>query len=453
MRCLLASLAVLCVLGATPAGAATAPVVSPWTLTNLELGGEETLFGISCEPSGFCVGVGQQGVMVTSSAPTAGAAAWTISHLTLGEKLKGNLRGVSCPSSSLCVAVDYSGGIWTTTEPAAGAAAWTQTTIPKARSLFGVSCSSPTLCVVVGYEGTVITSTNPTGGADDWTTVHLPEPLQLHAVACTANGGTLCVASGFEGRIVVATDPTAGAAAWTTPVQPAGENPLLGVSCFSVGLCAAGNAGGVMVSSLPTAGAWAPGPLPARFQILGASCPAAGLCVLSSNNGEVSATTTPASGGWATEHLIKGTTNALFGLSCPSEALCVAGGKFGQLLTTTAPALTGHPPPPPPVPPGTRVLHRPPATITVGYRHRGPVAVAFRFAATGTAPPYFRCQLGGRPSGLCTSPRRVRVGVGRHVFRMRAFNAGGGDPTPAIVRFRVVKLKPPQRKSHLQAAR
>jgi hypothetical protein len=448
MRRLLASLAVLLLwaVGATSAEAATAPVVSPWTLTNLRLGGEETLFGMDCEPSGFCVGVGKQGVVVTSSAPTAGAAAWTISHLALGEKLRGNLRGVSCPSSSLCVAVDYSGGIWTTTQPAAGAAGWAPTKIPTARSLFGVSCSSPTLCVAVGYEGTVITSDNPTGGAADWTTAHLPEPLQLHAVTCTANGGELCVATGFEGRIVASTDPAAGASAWTAPVQPAGENPLLGASCFSVGLCVAGNAGGVMASSLPSAGQWAPGPLPARFQILAASCPTAGLCVLSSNNGEVSATTTPTSGGWATEHLIKGVTNALFGLSCPSEALCVAGGKFGQLLTTTTPALTGHPPPRPPAPPGTRVLHRPPATIRVGYRHRGPVSVAFRFAATGTAPAYFRCQLGGRRSGLCASPRQLRVGVGRHVFRMRAFNAGGGDPTPAVIRFRVLKLKPPPRK-------
>src|ERR1700761_7058879 len=83
---------------------------SPWTVTNLNLGDSETIFGMHCEASGFCIGVGAEGVMIQSTAPAAGATAWSVGHVTLGENLRGNLRGISCPSASLCVAVDFSGG-------------------------------------------------------------------------------------------------------------------------------------------------------------------------------------------------------------------------------------------------------------------------------------------------------------------------------------------------------
>jgi hypothetical protein len=428
----------------TLSGGVALAATSPWTLTNLNLGPEETLFGMSCQPTGLCVGVGQEGVVVTSTAPTGGVSAWSISHVALAEKLRGNLRGVSCPSASLCVAVDYSGGVYTTTEPAAGGGAWKATRIPKAKSLFGVSCTSPSQCVIVGYEGEIISSSNPTGGASAWTTAHIAEPLELHSVACTATGGILCVAGDMAGNLVTSTDPAGGSAAWALAAQPAGANPLLGLGCFSTSLCVAGNSGNVLVSTAPTGGpaAWVPTPLPARFQILAASCPTSTLCVLSSNNGEVTASTAPTGGAgtWATEHLIRGITNALFGLSCPSEALCVAGGKFGQLLTTTDPAETGHAPPAPPPPPGTRLLHRPRALIRVGAKRRGAITVSFRFGATGAAS-YYRCQLDRRRSGLCRSPIRFRVGTGNHVFRVRAFGAGGGAPTPIVFRFRVTKLK------------
>jgi hypothetical protein len=433
------------------AGGAMA-VASPWALTNLNLGAEETLFGMFCQPTGLCLGVGQQGVVVTSTAPTGGVAAWSISHVALAENLRGNLRGVSCPSASLCVAVDYSGGVYTTTEPAAGGAAWKPTRIPKAKSLYGVSCSSPSQCVIVGYGGTILTSSNPTGGAGAWTTTHLAEPLELHAVTCTVNGGSLCVAGDMAGNLVTATDPTGGPAAWTLAAQPAGANPLLGVSCFAISLCVAGNSGNVLVSTAPTGGAaaWVQAALPARFQILAAACPTSTLCVLSSNNGEVSASTAPTGGSatWATEHLIRGITNALFGLSCPTEGLCVAGGKFGQLLITTEPAATGHPAPAPPPPPDTRLLRHPPALIRVGAKRHGAIPVSFRFGATGTAT-YYRCQLDRKPSGLCHSPRRYRVAVGNHVFRVRAFGPGGGDPAATVFRFRVVKPKPRPTPHHM----
>jgi hypothetical protein len=175
--------------------------------------------------------------------------------------------------------------------------------------------------------------------------------------------------------------------------------------------------------------------------------------VLSSNNGEVTASTNPP-GNWGTfvtEHLIKGVTNALFGLSCPSETLCVAAGKFGQILTSTQPNATGQPEPPPPPPAPTTVLsHTPPKTIHLGV-HTPTPQVAFRFGATGTGPFWFRCKLDSKPGRVCPSPRKARVGVGNHVFRVRAFGPGGGAATTLVYRFKVERAKPkpkPKPKKH-----
>jgi hypothetical protein len=175
----------------------------------------------------------------------------------------------------------------------------------------------------------------------------------------------------------------------------------------------------------------------------------------------VTASTNPTGGAqpWLTEHLIKGVTNALFGLSCPSETLCVAAGKFGQILTTTAPAATGLPePPPPPPPPTTVLMHAPPKTIHLGVHTPAPT-VAFRFTGQGIGPFWFRCKPDSRPGAICPSPRKVRVGVGKHVFRVRAFGPGGGATTTLVYRFTVERAKPkpkpkpkPKHKSKKSAA-
>jgi hypothetical protein len=444
-------LAVLALCGAFGGASAQA---SPWTLTNLDLGDGETIFGMHCEASGFCVGVGQEGVVIQSTAPTAGAAAWAIGHLTPAENLASNLRGISCPTAVLCVAVDFSGGVWTTTNPGVGAAGWTPTKIPKVKSLFGVSCLTESQCVLVGSAGLVVTSSNPTGGPTAWTRTTLPGGPPLRAVSCT---GALCVASAFNGEIWTTKAPAGGASAWTPIGQPAGEQPMLGLTCQSEALCVAGVEASVLWTGAPTAGAaaWAVAPLSRRFQIANASCPTAALCVLSSNNGEVTASTNPLGGQttWLTEHLIKGVTNALFGLSCPTEMLCVAAGKFGQILTSTQPAATGLPePPPPPPPPTTALTHKPPKMIRLGVRAPAPT-VAFRFKGRGTGPFWFRCKLDSKPGAICAAPRKFRVGVGNHVFRVRAFGPGGGATNQLVYHFKVERAKPKPKKHRSAGSR
>lgn len=97
-------------------------------------------------------------------------------------------------------------------------------------------------------------------------------------------------------------------------------------------------------------------------------------------------------------------------------------------------------PPPPPslprdtIPPGTRIVHRPPATIFTRSPRRT-VVLAFASNETGSS---FRCRLDRGEFRPCRSPRRYKVGLGRYVVRVYAIDAAGNrDRSPAIVRFRV----------------
>lgn len=107
------------------------------------------------------------------------------------------------------------------------------------------------------------------------------------------------------------------------------------------------------------------------------------------------------------------------------------------------------PPPPDTTPPRTRITHRPAHLLTV---RRGPRRVAFAFAAD-EAGSRFRCRLDHRPYGDCASPRRHRVGLGRHVFRVFAVDpAGNRDASPARAVFRVRRLVVRTRSHHSRRA-
>ncbi|MBS1880315.1 MAG: hypothetical protein JST31_12435 [Actinobacteria bacterium] len=119
-----------------------------------------------------------------------------------------------------------------------------------------------------------------------------------------------------------------------------------------------------------------------------------------------------------------------------------AAGEFKELPLLSEPSPPPPPPPPPPrdrTPPRTKLLRHPPALLRVAPRQRR--LVAFRFGANERAS--FRCRLDRGRYGACRSPRRYRLAVGRHVFRVFAIDAAGNrDRTPAAFELRVVAAKP-----------
>ena len=167
MRRLSLILALLALCGAFGAASAQA---SPWTLTTLNLGDGETIFGMHCEPNGFCVGVGQEGVVIQSSAPTAGASAWTIGHVSPGRRPERQPARDLLPVHQPLRRGRLQRRRLDDHQPGRSApATWTPTKIPKVKSLFGVNCLSESQCVLVGSGGVVVTSSNPTGGPTAWT--------------------------------------------------------------------------------------------------------------------------------------------------------------------------------------------------------------------------------------------------------------------------------------------
>ena len=88
------------------------------------------------------------------------------------------VAGLTCPSASYCVGTDTVGNVLTSTDPTGGAGAWTITKVdhtppkpPYHNDYLGpVSCPAPagSLCVAVGENG-IFTSADPTGGEGAWT--------------------------------------------------------------------------------------------------------------------------------------------------------------------------------------------------------------------------------------------------------------------------------------------
>jgi hypothetical protein len=249
--------------------------------------------GVACPSPQLCVAVTGEGYVYSSTNPTGSGDAWRVADID-GDGRDTHLLGVSCPTASLCVAVSgeryTSGKVLTSTDPTGGASAWTVTQLDESLDLRGVSCGTPTLCVAVGQQGRLLFSTNPTGGASAWAELGTPGgPGHLQAISCAttvlcvagnaggnlltstspgaasswreANGGASvqvtdasclpsrqCVAVDNNGDVIASTDPTAAGNTWWRErlipyVEPASElelplNGLFGVSCSSISFCA-----------------------------------------------------------------------------------------------------------------------------------------------------------------------------------------------------------------------
>jgi hypothetical protein len=456
-RALRALAAVLGMVAMTLASAATASA-SPWKGIQLPAPANKVfLLGASCPTTSLCVVVGTNNLIASSTDPTGGIAAWSYGYAGEGpwpntdsfpsDRITGRqIQAVSCPSATLCVAVTSLGQIYSTTRPTSPPSSWRVTQMDAEGinlHLHGVSCPTVSLCVAVSGgrndNGKVLTSTNPDGGAATWQVVQLDKSLDLRGISC--GSPSFCVAVGEEGRIVTSTNPTGDAGAWNVLGAPSGPASLHGVSCVAVVLCVTGNLNGNVLSSTNPAGglsSWKEVDGGGSVLITGASCASATQCVVVDNNGDVLTSTDPSGdrSAWSFTNLIPFKPvgkfelegNALFGASCPSGSLCVLTGALGQIFTSTSPFAK---PPAPEKPKQLRGPKRPRARIaTVLLLHnreqllRGKGRAMIRFYARGRVRA-FLCRLDGRPLKRCRSPKGYRVGVGRHVFRVRAVGLTG----------------------------
>src|SRR5216683_389862 len=273
-----------------------------WTVTNVIDAGfnsaDNRLETVGCSPSGLCVAVDLSAHVITSANPTGGAGAWTVTKLGIVD-----LTGASCPTADLCVVVDDAGNVATSTSPLAQAASWKVTHVPGAGGLRRVSCPTISLCVAVTYGGNVVTSTNPTGGLTAWTSTHIEGPVgcapgetqlapcSLSDVSCPT--ATFCAAVDGGGYVLVATNPLGGAAAWRAKlIDQSAWDPS--ISCSDTTLCVVADGATVMASSNPASET----PLWKATTISGVdihdvSCPAPSLCVAVDHLGSVVTSASP----------------------------------------------------------------------------------------------------------------------------------------------------------------
>jgi hypothetical protein len=435
------------VMGALAASGAAPASGADWTLRTV---GDSIMLGISCPTTARCVAVGAGNTVLSSDDPTAGASGWSLANVGAGEQgpyfsPSRQIRAVDCPGVGFCVGVGYEGLVYTSTNPTGGAGAWSAVDLsPEGPNIhmYGVACPAADLCVASATGGKILTSTNPAGGAGAWTVTQLDPSLNLRGISCAS--ARLCVTVGDEGEIVSSTQPLGGPGAWgeTQLAGAAIDRDLLGVDCPSAGLCVTGNTVGTLYTTIsPTgpAGAWTPAQGKGTVQITDVDCPDVTHCVAIDNNADVLTSTDPTGGAaaWTFQNLIPyrqgpGDTlspNGSFGVSCPSTSFCAIAATQGQILTSTNPF------DPPPVEPQANskkkkhrhkgpkrpraiITHPPPPGIEIS---RGKAKVRFRFYAAGHASVRgYVCKLDKRRFKPCKSPKAYRVGFGRHRFTVRA---------------------------------
>jgi hypothetical protein len=127
-----------------------------WKVTNVD--GFSYTYSVSCASGSLCIAGNWTGDLLSSTNPTGGTSAWTVTPVdpeVHGDLTPSAISGVSCPSTSLCVAVDQHGNVLTSTNPSGGAGAWTLTNVDS-NGIKGISCPSTSLCVAVDDAGNAV---------------------------------------------------------------------------------------------------------------------------------------------------------------------------------------------------------------------------------------------------------------------------------------------------------
>jgi hypothetical protein len=153
-----------------------------------------------------------------------------------------------------------------------------------------------------------------------------------------------CVAVDADGNVLSSSNPAGGAGAWTVTsvdrpdISISTRGGIDGVSCASSGLCVLVDVNGnVAASTNPASAGWALANVDGTNELRGVSCPASGMCVAvdADGNGNAVISTNPTGGAsaWTVIHIDGG--NALNAISCPSTTMCVAVDDIGNAIIGT----------------------------------------------------------------------------------------------------------------------
>jgi hypothetical protein len=309
------------------------------------------------------VTVDAYGHVLSTTNPTAGAAAWRLAVAAEGED---GLMALSCPSLSLCAGIDDAARLVTSIDPGSPHATWHVTTLPGLANAYewGITCARRPLCVVYdrGYESTgghyqrqrAFASIDPDGGVGAWRALHLPGffvGTLPETVQTSCPWRRLCITwRNLAGQ------PTALLISARTRSHHHLRHPQTylpyykGTSCPTSSFCVGpGLDGDVLISTRPTGGrrAWraehiddatpTASFLGHQAEIEGVSCPTRKLCVAFDDGGSILSSTHPSGGPGAWKLIHLSDSADLRHLSCPSVSLCVAVDEVGNILTSTQP--------------------------------------------------------------------------------------------------------------------
>ncbi len=260
---------------------------------------------VSCPTATMCAAVTYAGDFYVTGNLGGGASTWRATDLD-GDGADTHLTGVSCPTTSFCLAVaaagsgteeaDSGGKLFGIGDPLAAAISPVEVQLDRSLDLQAASCPSAALCLAVASRGRVVASADPAAADPDWREIGSPGgPGDLESIDCPAT--TLCLAGNARGNFLLSPDPSAAAPSWRE-ANGGRSVPITGISCATVSRCAAvDNNGDVITSTEPTepTGSWSarslipfpPGgsqglPLNALF---GVSCPSLGFCAAVGSRG------------------------------------------------------------------------------------------------------------------------------------------------------------------------
>jgi hypothetical protein len=286
----------------------TDPAGGRLTWAAADVDGNSEMTSVSCPSTTLCVAVDGAGNVITSADPTGGAAAWTVVHFDPSTTQNNTdnagsvlVRGVSCPSTALCVAVDAAGNALVSTNPTAGAAAWAITHIDTNTSygctgtglacqppVVAIACPSTALCTAADFSGNLLTTASPTT-TGPWTSTSTdPGRLSsLYGVSCPEIG--FCATVDGSAARVITFNPLVP----TRQLSHSLPDSLYGIWCQSSSLCLAsvetsGGISGLLGSFDPGAprSTWS---LSSLGGVNSVACPSASLCLAADDEGNIAA--------------------------------------------------------------------------------------------------------------------------------------------------------------------